>query len=165
MKKLISTVILSLCLFSFANEISGGASQGKGSGGSQPERPIGENRALALACASHPRLGAGSVVGRLDKTLLIHILQLSAIRSLRITNEDLKDFKGLLKRIGGNIVMGLDLSWTNITDDQLVAILGATGGSLSVLRLSQCHNLANFSSIANCTNLHTLDLSWTNITG
>ncbi len=142
MNKLISTLILSLSLFSFANEISGVASQGKGSGGSQPERPIGETRALALACASHPRLGVASPAALLDKSLLRYILRLSAIRSIKMTNEDLRDFGGFLERIGGNIVMGLNLSRTNITDDQLAAILGAIGEKLRELCLGFCSNLS-----------------------
>ncbi len=61
MKKLISIVILSLCFFALANEINGAR----------------KDPAETFLCCTHPRLGAGSAVEKLDRELLERIIGLS----------------------------------------------------------------------------------------
>ncbi len=167
MKKLISIVILSLCFFALANEVNGGANQGKmAKQQHKSQEDDCEKRTMvpveAFLCCTHPRLGAESPAIRLDKELLMKILDLTTV-SLKITNENLSDLDGFLRGFEGYIVVGLYLFSTNITDEQLANILGRIGTNLRSLNLSYCGDLRNFSSIATCTNLQKLSISATKI--
>ncbi len=139
MIKLVS-IILSLYLFSFANVINGGASLRKCARQPEEQKPptrqiarsrIPNKRALtsgeAFLCCTHPRLGEHSAVGRLNRELLKDILKLAySPVIIKITNEDLIEFDELIKRISFyKHVNGLDLSDTNVTNEQLDRILHA----------------------------------------
>ena len=192
MKKQITTIILSLCLFSLASsgvsvEANRPVANLEGCGqslhryGMDRGRPKPKTRvvvgcptpeirrvrdaAVAFLCGEHQRLGAASNAGRLDRALLIRIAQLSTLRApLKITNENLRDFDGLIKSLQQHaIITSLDLSNTDITDAQLDKLLTIAKGNLRELRLRGCR-VANFCSIATyCQCLNVLDLSDTNI--
>ena len=148
MKKLFLTIILSLSLFSLENEV-------------KATREI--TGIEAFLCATHQRLGANSPARVLPPQLRQDICNL-AVEPLEITNNDLQDFNGLIELIRNRFVTVLDLTFANITNEQLACILGAIGGNLRELNLRDCRRLTDFSCIANCPRLQVLDLYNTNIT-
>ncbi len=96
--------------------------------------------------------------------------QESPVYLLRITNSHLQPqkFGSLLRFLANHKIHTLNFSSTQITNDQLAAILNQIGESLRVLNLyisnfGSYKNLNDFAPIARCKNLERLDLSY-NIT-
>ncbi len=153
MKKLITTILLSLCLLSLVNEAKADR---------QKEPELSEEQALAFLCSAHPRLGQCSTSRFLDKAVSRLILEKIAGPSLKINNADLEPerFSNLLRRFEVSNVTGLDLSNTRITNKQFCALLSSTRREyLREINLMCCYHVTSFNPLTHCTTLRVLNLS------